>query len=479
MSTTVGQKLQQARQGRALTLEQVAQATYIRVHYLQAMEQGDFHLIPSRTQARGFLRAYAEFLGMDAEALLAELEPGSRSAEAVNRAPTRTSQQQDISGRSTGRSEQPRYQPPSSESGPSEIEAVLPQEEPGNNSEVELTESASSARPLSPPPAQSAAARAFIDIGQMLKRQRELLGISLDDVERHTHLRQYYLKALEAGDLDNLPSPVQGRGMLNNYAVFLGLDPDPVLLRFAEGLQARLAIQPGQNLQSAGSMEASSVSVRKPGLPMRLRRIFSGDVLIGVALVVFLALFAGWGAIRIFTMRTEQAPTATAPSIADVLLATPTATASYTPLPPTPTNSALLPPFLSTNALGDELPPEAQGKVQVYIAVQQRAWMRIIVDGNTEFEGRVIPGSAYPFVGSSQIEVLTSNGAALRIYFNQRDLGMLGSFGQVVNQVFTIQGILTPTPTITMTPTATQPATATPTATATPRPGTATAPALP
>ena len=60
-------------------------------------------------------------------------------------------------------------------------------------------------------------------------------------MERHTHIRMHYVRALEAGNLAGLPSPVQGKGMLNNYAAFLGLDTDAMLLRFADGLQARLA----------------------------------------------------------------------------------------------------------------------------------------------------------------------------------------------------------------------------------------------
>ena len=36
-----------------------------------------------------------------------------------------------------------------------------------------------------------------------------------------------------------LPSTVQTRGMLTNYATFLDMDVDKVLLRFADALQAR------------------------------------------------------------------------------------------------------------------------------------------------------------------------------------------------------------------------------------------------
>jgi cytoskeletal protein RodZ len=54
-------------------------------------------------------------------------------------------------------------------------------------------------------------------------------------------LRKHYLKALEEGDYNALPSSMQGRGMLSNYAKFLGLDEENLLLQFAEGVQAIFA----------------------------------------------------------------------------------------------------------------------------------------------------------------------------------------------------------------------------------------------
>jgi cytoskeletal protein RodZ len=306
-----------------------------------------------------------------------------------------------------------------------------------------------------------------------------LLGLSLDDVERHTHLRQRYLRALEAGDLDALPSPVQGRGMLHNYAAFLGLDPEPLLLRFADGLQARLVAR-----RTARALARPAPARRSPVLPAPLRRLLSGDVLIGGALAVFLVAFVLWSAIRIFAMGSQGSPTPTAPSIAEVLLASPTATNSPTPLPPTPTSlspGSIFPTQpLTTDAMsGGPFPPEAQGDVQVYITVRQRAWVRVVVDGEVGFEGRVLPGSAYTYSGDSQVEILTGNGAALHVFFNQQDMGQMGSFGQVVHRIFALQGVTAPTPTITPTATSTRPATATPVASPTPGPGVATAPSLP
>jgi transcriptional regulator with XRE-family HTH domain len=69
MSDTIGVRLKRAREERRLTIPQAASATRIRSHYLEALEKDDLSRVPSAAQARGFLRIYAEFLGLDPEDL--------------------------------------------------------------------------------------------------------------------------------------------------------------------------------------------------------------------------------------------------------------------------------------------------------------------------------------------------------------------------------------------------------------------------
>src|SRR3972149_5318275 len=78
----VGQRLSQARQSRGLELAEAARATRIRGHYLLALEEGEFGLLPSPAQVRGFLRTYAEFLDLDPTDLFDLLKP-KPTAEAV------------------------------------------------------------------------------------------------------------------------------------------------------------------------------------------------------------------------------------------------------------------------------------------------------------------------------------------------------------------------------------------------------------
>ena len=95
--------------------------------------------------------------------------------------------------------------------------------------------------------------------------------------------------------------------------------------------------------------------------------------------------------------------------------------------------------------------------------------MRVVVDGEVAFEGRVVPGNAYPFEAETQIEVLVGSGAAIRIVYNGRDLGLMGTFGQVVNNIYLGTGVVTPTGLPTLTPTITETLTSTPSPTATSR----------
>ena len=446
MSTTIGQQLRQRREARSLTIDQAASATRIRAHYLTAMETGEFGLLPSPVHGRGFLRAYAEFLDLDAEPLLAELE-----------------------GKETPPPTPQPSEPTEPSNGPEPITPSKPKSSdrasgaPGVNSDVAVQESAEAI---------------FHEVGKLLRHQRELLGLSLEDIERHTHLRRHYLQALEAGDLEGLPSPVQARGMLNNYAAFLGMDPELLLLRFADGLQARLqAKRAAQNKprHTSARLERSS--------PTPVKRVLSSDMLIGGSIALFLIIFVVWGAIRIFTTVSTSEPTPTAPSIAEVLLATSTASETPTPLPPSataPPVQQLFPTFpVATGTVTGTVPGAQQAGVQVYLTIRQRAWLRVIVDGKVEFEGRVTPGSAYPFVGGTQVEVLTGNGAAIQVFFNGNDYGVMGEFGQLVDQIYSLQGILEPTATVTQTPSPTLPETATSASTSTPAPQAATAPPLP
>jgi transcriptional regulator with XRE-family HTH domain len=75
MAEPIGSTLKQRREARHLSIAQVAEQTRIRPHYLQALETDDLSAIPSMAQARGFLRNYSEFLGLNLDELSSTARP--------------------------------------------------------------------------------------------------------------------------------------------------------------------------------------------------------------------------------------------------------------------------------------------------------------------------------------------------------------------------------------------------------------------
>lgn len=420
MSEKIGQELRETRQGLDISLEQAAEETHIRLHYLQALEDGDFSQLPSKAHVRGFLRSYAEYLGMASDSLLANLDQQDKPPQDID---------------------------------------IPTQAEPARN------------KTKTPGNAQSI----FEELGEELQRQRELLGFSLGEIERNIHIREHYLVAMETGDLEGLPSPVQGRGMLQNYATFLSLDVDAILLKYADGLQAQLAEK-----RAVKPVNGDTRPVRR-GMRLPFARIFPGEWILRAVLIVAVLAFVIWGVIRISSLQAELNLAETVPPIVEALQATPESELTEAPeLTELPVQEAtepvgvsgesgdLVPPPPEENNPETPVPTVSDAPVQVYVSVLRRAWIRVAVDGDIEFEGRVIPGSAYSFSGEFQIELLTGNGAGLQVFFNGEDLGVLGVYGEVVYEVFTPEGVLLPTPTSTPIPTNTPPASPTPPATTAP-----------
>ncbi len=83
MEPRVGATLRQARKRREIELSEVEAATRVRLKYLRAIEDEDWEALPGSVYTRGFIRAYASFLGLDGERLAAEHRQGAEGEPGV------------------------------------------------------------------------------------------------------------------------------------------------------------------------------------------------------------------------------------------------------------------------------------------------------------------------------------------------------------------------------------------------------------
>jgi cytoskeleton protein RodZ len=63
----IGNSLREARVRQALDFPEIEQATKIRGKYLRALEDENFEQLPGQTYVKGFLRTYADYLGLDGQ----------------------------------------------------------------------------------------------------------------------------------------------------------------------------------------------------------------------------------------------------------------------------------------------------------------------------------------------------------------------------------------------------------------------------
>jgi cytoskeletal protein RodZ len=583
MKRTVGQQLQYARVQAGISLDDAAHETHIRANYLQNLEDDHPEMLHSSAQARGFLRLYAEFLGLSFPDLLslwdapAEEPPAEAGAAAeisakeerksgfgwlkklvpekserlpesepepqpTDQAPVEPPAEDAKQSATEAPAETPAETPagqsaemlsePLTEPGSATPEAETGEEPPAEtriesegtagtprsifDKSEEMTEPASSeaqpadetlreelageetlaaeipgrfkglllrgtralsgfgrkvsgllpflkARRNSAEETQEVGSRKgqlpqtsqdiFNQIGVMLQSRRKAMELSLTDIENFTNLKRSFLIALEEGHFSELPSTVQGRGMLNNYAQFLGMEETALMDLFSQALQ----LQREERMRPQRKVEKPAVSVNV-NLPERWRKIINPDLIIGSILIVGLFAFIVWGATQVFSS-TSASPT-DAPSISEMLQTTP----SESPAP----NLAQTEQAESTAAAEEATPIPGVAVVeatptivatvntaplQVVIIAHDRAYLRVTVDGAETFNGRVVPENVYTYSGNISVNLLTGNAAALEVYFNQDYVGNLGDVGEVVSIDFTLDGLITPTPAATQTPT--------------------------
>jgi len=128
------------------------------------------------------------------------------------------------------------------------------------------------------------------EAGWFLQRERERRKVSLRDVARAIRVHPVHLDAIERGDLTRMPHRSDAIGMVGAYAEFLGFDPQPMMMHYAQLLPRASApkLQGSRKPTPLGSARIIDFPLAR-----RLREIANGGGGVVASVLAAVVLFGG------------------------------------------------------------------------------------------------------------------------------------------------------------------------------------------
>ncbi len=236
------------------------------------------------------------------------------------------------------------------------------------------------------------------DIGANLNRIRVAKNISLDAVANKTHISKRLLEAIEAGDLQELPEPFYIQALVAKFAREIG----------ANEIMFQVEPQSDPNTVSSSLPQKNS---RKYWLNFQLRSLHL--YLLYILLVIVSARGITTLVERpVIINQTPPESPALAPKAEPKQS---DATAEV--------RSQATPQFVSQSNNSEA--------VSVGINLQERCWLKVMVDGTVAFEGILPEGTQRQWTGKEQVTIRAGNAGGVVISFNNEQQKILGAPGQV------------------------------------------------
>ena len=261
--------------------------------------------------------------------------------------------------------------------------------------------------------------------GDNLKREREMRGVTLDEISAATRIATRFLQAIENEDWTQLPGGVFNRGFVRAVARYLGLDEENIVAEYTLAVGDRPSVPVW-----TGSPPA--VTPEQPWLAWF------------IAAVVLIGLLAGvwFGGRRLLAWRSAKqssetaAATAPASSAADAPGDPHAAEASGpTDAAPTPDahGAAAGPPeapAVATDPAPSTPPEAASDPIRLKIGTGKRTKVVVVADNEVVFDGTMKAGENHFFSATDRFQVSARDAGALHLDLNGKALAPIGPPGR-------------------------------------------------
>lgn len=265
--------------------------------------------------------------------------------------------------------------------------------------------------------------------GESLKREREMRGVTLEEIAAATRIAERFLKAIENEQWDQLPGGVFNRGFVRAMARYLGLDEESIVAEYTLAVGDRPSVP-------VWTGSPPTVTPDQPWLAWGI-----------TALVIILLLVGGWfGAKRFLAWRaarhavqppglTSEASPATKQDAQQVPpeLASPStgsgtgAAAADAPgdAPAAPANTV---PSAAPGATATSTAPVAD-RFELKVEAAKKTRITVTADKDVVFQGTIKAGENQLFSAADHFQISAKDAGALHLELNGKPIPAIGPSG--------------------------------------------------
>jgi cytoskeleton protein RodZ len=268
--------------------------------------------------------------------------------------------------------------------------------------------------------------------GERLQREREMRGITLEEIAEATKIGTRALRALEEQDFDKLPGGIFNKGFVRAYSKYLGIDEEQAVADYVEAVNEAQAT----GKLARPEIVPPAVTVEEPSaepieIPWML--LVCGVLLIGLV-VSARYYYARHGLQKLTRQRVASEPSQAKQEPQVVPEPQPVATAPA-PGQQEPAQTAAV---HAAQAPGATSAPAGEFVVKVH--ANELSWVQIEADGKLVFSENMAANADRVVQATKQIVIKTGNAGGIELTQNGKPLPAIGPKHEVRTVRLTAQG---------------------------------------
>ncbi len=285
--------------------------------------------------------------------------------------------------------------------------------------------------------------------GERLQREREMRGITLDEISEATKIGTRALQALESEDFDKLPGGIFNKGFVRAYARYLGINEEQAVADYLSA--AKECEEPQADLDPAVVVEDVAPTEESGSGVGASWRVFLSILLVAVIAA------AGWyfysrrqrqqeTVVPATNERAPEASTVAGPPAALPAQTTP----AHAPTPRSQSGAPVQSPVAASKAPGST--PELTSKpaaaitekgsgFELHIRAIQDSWMQVTADGRTVIDRTMKASEETSVRAAKEIVLITGNAGGIELSHNGNPITSLGPENVRRKVTFTSEGI--------------------------------------